>query len=66
MGVPYLIYVICVELHHVVSLLIYLHRRNKKHAPPFTIVCMMDHLPCCLAMLGESMLLSYGPSPHSQ
>jgi hypothetical protein len=32
---------------------------------PFTIVCMMDHLPCCLATLGETMLLSYGLGPLS-
>jgi hypothetical protein len=60
MGVPYLIYVIRVELHHAVGLLGFLRRRNKKHTHPFIVVCMMDRLACCLATPGKSMLLSYG------
>jgi hypothetical protein len=59
MGVPYLIYVIRVELYRVVGLLGFLHQRNKKHTHPFTVVCMMDRLPCCLATPSKSMLLSY-------
>jgi hypothetical protein len=31
MGVPYMIYVIRVELHHIVSLLRFLYQRNRKH-----------------------------------
>jgi hypothetical protein len=33
MGVPYLIYVVHVELHRVVGLLGFLHRRNRKDTP---------------------------------
>jgi hypothetical protein len=66
MGVPYLIYVVCVELHRTVFLLGFLHQRNKKHTPPFTVMCMMDCLPCYLATSGELMLLSYRLGPHSQ
>jgi hypothetical protein len=66
MRVPYRIYIIHVELHHAIGLLGFLHRRNKEHTSPFTVVCMMDRLPCCLITRGEPMLLSYGLNPHSQ
>jgi hypothetical protein len=66
MGVPFLIYVIRVELHCTIGLLGFLCRRNREHVPHFTVVCMMDCLPCCLTTPGESMLLSYGLGLHSQ
>jgi hypothetical protein len=66
MGVPYLIYVVHVKLHHAIGLLGFLRRRNEEHAPPFIVMCMMDRHPCCHTTRAESMLLPYGISPRSQ
>jgi hypothetical protein len=44
MRVPYLIYVIRIELHHTVGLLGLLHRGNRKHAAEAVVdLCIPMH-----------------------
>jgi hypothetical protein len=65
MVIPYLIYVIRVELRCVASSMGFLHRNDAKLCTPFKVVGVMDRLPCCLTTLVGLTLLSCRLGPHS-
>jgi hypothetical protein len=65
MVIPYLIYVIRVELCCVASSMGFLHRNDAKLCTPFKVVGVMDRLPCCLTTLVGLTLLSCRLGPHS-
>jgi hypothetical protein len=64
MIVPYLIYVICVELLHAAGSLGFLRRRDGNYTT-FRVMGVMDCLPSCLAMSVGLMLLTCSLGPHS-